>query len=106
MAKERVFVDEREVVAGIKMGKSMNRISLKADDIAEVIIGSMEVKKLFKKAKMGTISFRMKKAPMPTVIVEDKGDAGYWEGYKSQIARFCKKNRIKFTDPSGSVVVE
>lgn len=94
--KERVFVDETEIVAGI-MGQ---RVSIKAGDVAEVTVSAMEVKKLFGKEMKEMIAFKMKKEPMPTVISKEKGDEKYWEGYKSQIQKFCKKNRIKYTDMS------
>ena len=96
--KERVFVDKTEIVAGIVMGNSATRISIKAEDIAEVSISAMPVKKLFKTQMKEMIAFKMKKSPMPTVIMQEKSDAKYWDGYKSQIEKFCEKNRIKFMD--------
>ena len=47
--KERIFIDETEIVAGVTMGTQATRMSWKADELQEITVMQMEVKKLFKK---------------------------------------------------------
>lgn len=96
--KERIFIDQTEIVAGVTFGNSAVRMSWKADELQEVTIGQMEVKKLFKKTMTEIITIRKKKEPMGTPIIKVKSDEKYWEGYKSQLEKFCKKNRINYFD--------
>lgn len=96
--KERIFVDKTEIVAGVTMGNSAVRMSWKADELQEITVVSMEVKKLFKKVKQEMIGIRKKKEPMPTMIPMQKSDGKYWEGYKAQLQKFCKDNRINYHD--------
>ena len=49
MAKERIFVDKTEIVAGVTMGDSAVRMSWTADQIQDITFMKMETKKLFKK---------------------------------------------------------
>ena len=96
--KERIFIDETEIVAGVTFGNSVTRMSWKADELQEITIMQMEVKKLFKKEMQEMISIRKKAQPMGTPIIKTKADEKYWEGYKSQLEKFCKKNRVNFHD--------
>ena len=45
--KERIFIDETEIVAGVTLGNSATRMSWKADELQEITVMQMEVKKLF-----------------------------------------------------------
>ncbi len=96
--KERIFIDETEIVAGVTFGNQATRMSWKADELQEITVGQMEVKKLFKKEMQEMITIRKKSEPMGTPIVKVKSDEKYWESYKSQLEKFCKKNRVNFID--------
>lgn len=96
--KERIFIDETEIVAGVTMGNSATRMSWKADELQEIVITQMEVKKLFKKTMQEMITIRKKSEPMGTPIIKAAGDEKYWEGYKTQLEKFCKKNRVNYFD--------
>ena len=97
-SKERIFIDQTEIVAGVTMGNSAVRMSWKAEDLQEITVMPMEVKKLFKKEQTEMISIRKKSEPMGTPIIKTKADDKYWEGYKSQLEKFCKKNRVNYHD--------
>ena len=47
--KERIFIDKTEIVAGVTFGNQATRMSWKAEDLQEITIMQMEVKKLFKR---------------------------------------------------------
>ena len=96
--KERIFIDKTEIVAGVTMGNSAVRMNWKADELQEITVVSMEVKKLFKKQQQEMIGIRKKKDPMPVMIPKTKSDNKYWEGYKAQLQKFCKDNRVNFHD--------
>ena len=96
--KERIFIDETEIVAGVTMGTQATRMSWKADELQEITVMKMEVKKLFKKEMQEMITIRKKSEPMGTPIIKVKSDEKYWEGYKSQLQKFCKKNRVNYVD--------
>jgi len=96
--KERIFIDKTEIVAGVTLGNSAMRMSWKAGDLQEIMVMPMEVKKLFKKQKTEMISIRKKSEPMGTPIIKVKSDEKYWEGYKKQLEKFCKENRVNYID--------
>ena len=96
--KERIFIDQTEIVAGVTFGNQATRMSWKADELQEITIMQMEVKKLFKKEMQEMITIRKKSQPMGTPIIKTKADEKYWDGYKSQLEKFCKKNRVNFHD--------
>ncbi|MBO4676693.1 MAG: hypothetical protein J5633_04000 [Oscillospiraceae bacterium] len=96
--KERIFIDQTEIVAGVTFGNQATRMSWKAEDLQEITIMQMEVKKLFKKEMQEMITIRKKSQPMGTPIIKTKADEKYWEGYKDQLEKFCKKNRVNFHD--------
>ena len=96
--KERIFIDETEIVAGVTMGTQATRMSWKADELQEITVMKMEVKKLFKKEMQEMITIRKKSEPMGTPIIKVKADDKYWEGYKAQLQKFCKKNRVNYID--------
>lgn len=96
--KERIFIDETEIVAGVTMGTQATRMSWKADELQEITVMKMEVKKLFKKEMQEMITIRKKSEPMGTPIIKVKADDKYWESYKSQLQKFCKKNRVNYID--------
>ena len=100
--KERIFIDETEIIAGVTMGNSAVRMNWKADELQEIVIARMEVKKLFKKEMQESITIRKKSEPMGTPIIKVKSDEKYWDGYKSQLEKFCKKNRVNFIDMTKS----
>lgn len=103
MAKERIFIDKTEIVAGVTMGNSATRMTWTADQLQEITVMKMEVKKLFKKQMQEMISIRKKSEPMGTPIIKTKADEPYWEGYKKQLEEFCKKNRVNFIDMSNGM---
>ena len=96
--KERIFIDETEIVAGVTMGTQATRMSWKADELQEITVMKMEVKKLFKKEMQEMITIRKKSEPMGTPIIKVKADDKYWEGYTAQLQKFCKKNRVNYID--------
>ena len=96
--KERIFIDETEIVAGVTFGNQATRMSWKADELQEITIAQMEVKKLFKKEMQEMITIRKKSEPAGTPIIKAKSDEKYWDGYKAQLEKFCKKNRVNFVD--------
>ena len=98
MAKERIYVDKTEIVAGVTMGDSAVRMSWTADQIQDITFMKMETKKLFKKVTTEMISIKKKGQPMGTPIMKTKADNAYWDGYKKQIEAFCEKNRVKLID--------
>ena len=98
MAKERIFVDKTEIVAGVTMGKSATRMSWTADQLQDITFMKMETKKLFKKVTTEMISIKKKGQPMGTPIIKTKSDDAFWEGYKQQIEEYCKRNRVTLID--------
>ena len=96
--KERIVIDETEIVAGVTLGNSATRMSWKADELQEITVMQMEVKKLFKKEMQEMITIRKKSEPMGTPIIKTKADDKYWESYKTQLEKFCKKNRVNYMD--------
>ena len=98
MAKERIFIDKTEIVAGVTMGNSATRMTWTADQLQDITFMKMETKKLFKKVTTEMISIRKKSEPMGTPIIKTKADDNYWESYKQQIAEFCKRNRVNLID--------
>ena len=100
MAKERIFVDKTEIVAGVTMGNSATRMTWTADQLQEITFMKMETKKLFKKVTTEMISIKKKGQPMGTPIIKTKADDKYWDSYKKQIAEFCKRNHVNLIDMS------
>ena len=98
MAKERIFIDKTEIVAGVTLGNSAMRMTWTADQLQDITIMTMEQKKLFKKVKTEMISIRKKSEPMGVPIIKTKADDKYWDSYKQQIEAFCKRNRVNFID--------
>jgi hypothetical protein len=97
MAKEHMLFDKTEIKLVVMRGNSASLLDLKFDQINSITFRPCEESTLFGKKPSEEILIKTKKAADPFVYSKLK-EKNFWEGYKDNLRKFAKENRITLVD--------
>lgn len=96
MAKDHLIMDKTEIIADQLLGNQWRKISARADRIKAINFDIIETRKfIFLKGTDEVISIEA--SPMPIKFFRSK-EKGFFDGYKTQLEKFAKDNRITIHD--------
>ena len=97
MAKEHILFDKTEIMAAVFFGNSAQLVNLKYSDIISISIKPFQEKAMFGKKPSEIIEIKCKGQNFPITYTKLK-EKKFWEGYKANLKKFAKDNRITFND--------
>ena len=98
MAKNHLLCDKTEIIVTVLMGNNWTNVNLIADRIKRIQFDKCTEKiSLFKSGDSEKITIESSASPMPVVIFKQK-EKEFFDGYKEQLEKFAKNNRITFAD--------
>lgn len=97
MATKRILsVDKTEIIL-IDLHTKRGQMNITQDQVAGITLEKAEVRKLFKKVTCEKITINIRKIhPAPYLLQSECGE--HWVEYKTNLERFCKENRLPFTN--------
>lgn len=99
--KEHILFDKTELVLVILDSKGGRLMNVNADDIQAIQISPCKEKKgLLKNKEIDSeqILFKLKRDPENPITYLKSAEETFWDGYKTGLASFAKKNKLSFTD--------
>jgi hypothetical protein len=97
MAKtEPILIDKTELILAADNGKAS--INATYDKIVRIEIRKCEESKLLKKIPSEMISVTVRGREEPVVYYRMKVGEELFDGYKVALQKFCKDNRVSFTN--------
>lgn len=97
MAKEHLLFDKTELMAVVRMGNRFSIINLKYSDILSITFKPCEEKGLLKSKPSECIELKVKNRNQPLTYFMHE-EKNFWDGYKTNLRKFAKDNRITFVD--------
>lgn len=94
MAKEHIIFDKTEIIVAVLNNGPAHLENIKYSDIINITFKAAEKKPLFG-ARPEEIVIKTKKN---SITVEQKKEKKFWDGYKTQLRKFCTDNRITLYD--------
>lgn len=94
--KRTLSVDKTEIIL-IDLHTKRGQMNITQDQVAGIVLESVEVRKLFSKVKSEKITINIRKVhPAPFILQSECGE--YWNEYRTALENFCKENRLPFTN--------
>ena len=94
--KRTLSVDKTEIIL-IDLHTKRGQMNITQDQVAGMVLESVEIRKLFKKVKTEKITINIRKIhPAPYVLESESAE--HWAEYKAALENFCKENRLSFTN--------
>ena len=104
MAKQHLYYDKTELTIAVRMGNNYSAFHVPAEKIQRINYIPVKTKKLFKTIETEAISFDTVGFP-PLMLVKAQ-EKDFYDGYKRDVEKFAKENRIKINDYTGLSLAE